>query len=147
MTTAMHAGEITAQMGAKTVEAWSACADASQKLLRELVELSTTTAKEGVRLHGELQASAVEAAKDGHAFLLSRKGALQDSPLDPMAMCQQALLDSAEAAQRTFRMVEGNAQAIARATERLQVTAAEAAKEIQTTVGQLAGRVKSIYAA
>jgi hypothetical protein len=145
MTTAMHGAEIATEIGGKAVEAIAAYADASQKLLRELVDLSTTTAKEGVRLYAELQSAAVEAVRGGQAGFLGGHGALQDAPRDPMGACQKALLDSVESAQRTFKLVEGNAQAITRSAERLQITAEQTTKEIQATFGQLAGRVKSLW--
>src|SRR5262245_9184261 len=57
----------------RAVEAFSLWADANQKILRELVDLSAITAKEGVRLYAEIQSSAVEAVKEGHSYLLRRQ--------------------------------------------------------------------------
>ena len=112
MTSPMHGAEIAG----KTVEAFTACAETSEKLLRELVDLSTTSSKEGVRLYAEMQSAAVQAMKDGQAAFLGAQAAWQD-----------------------------NALAITRSAERLQVSAEQAAKEIQAAFGQLAGRVKSLY--
>ncbi|MGH7315921.1 MAG: hypothetical protein ACREJS_06640 [Candidatus Rokuibacteriota bacterium] len=110
----------------RAVEAFSLWADANQKVLRELVDLSASTAKEGVRLYAEIQSSAVEAAKEG-----------------------QGVLESVEGAQRTCKLFEGKlfegtAQAMTRSAERLQVTAEQTGKEIQAAYIQLAGKVQSL---
>jgi hypothetical protein len=145
MTTATQPNELFSQATGKTVEVFSLWADANQKILRELVDLSASTAKEGVRLYAEMQSSAVEAVKDGQAFLLRRQGEVQEAPKDPLAFYQKNVLDSVEAAQKAFKLFEGNAQAMTRSAERLQVTAEQAGKEIQATFAQLAGKVKSLY--
>ena len=58
----MQPSEFFSQMTSNAVEAFSLCAEANQKILRELVDLSASAAKEGVRLYAELQSSAVSAA-------------------------------------------------------------------------------------
>ena len=145
MTNAAQIGDFVSQLTARGVEAFSLWADANQKVLRELVDLSATTAKEGVRLYAEIQSSAVEALKDGQAFLLRRQGEFQGTPQDPLSCYQKNVLESVEGAQKAFKLFEGNAQAMTRSAERLQVTAEQASKEIQTTFAHLAGKVKSLY--
>ncbi len=145
MTNPMQVNEFFSQITGKTVEVFSLWADANQKVLRELVDLSAGTAKESVRLYAEIQSAAVEAVKDGQAFLLRRQTDMQDAPKDPFACYQKNVLESVESAQKAFKLFEGNAQAMTRSAERLQVTAEQAAKEIQATFAQLAGKVKSLY--
>jgi len=87
----------------------------------------------------------VEAVKDGQALMLRRQADLRDAPKDPVSCYQTYVLESVEGAQKTFKLFEANAQAMTRSAERLQVTAEQAAKEIQATLAQLAGRVKSLY--
>ncbi len=147
MTNPMQATEFFSQITGRTVEMFSLWADANQKVLRELVDLSASTAKEGVRLYAEIQSGAVEAVKNGQAFLLRRQTDMQDASKDPFACYQRNVLESVEGAQQTFKLLEGNAQAMTRSAERLQVTAEQAAKEIQGTFAQLAGKVKSLYSA
>jgi hypothetical protein len=48
--------------------------------------------------------------------------------------------------QRMFRLYEGTAQAMTRSAERLQTSADHAGQEIQATVTQLTGKMKSLYA-
>ena len=147
MTNPMQCNEFFSQITGKTVEVFSLWADANQKVLRELVDLSASAAKEGVRLYAEIQSAAVETVKDGQAFLLRRQTEMQDAPKDPFACYQSNVLESVEGAQKAFKLFEGNAQAMTRSAERLQVTTEQAAKEIQTTFAQLAGKVKSLYSA
>jgi hypothetical protein len=139
------ANELLAQFIGRAVEAFSLWADANQKLLRELVDLSASTAKEGVRLYAEIQSSAVEAVKEGQSYVLRRQDELPEAPRDPLSFYQKGVLDSVESAQRTFKLFEGTAQAMSRSAERLQVTAEHTGKEIQATFTQLAGKVQSLY--
>ena len=146
MTNPVQVNELMTELTGRTVEAFSLWADANQKVLRELVDLSAGTAREGVRLYAEIQSSALEAVKEGQAYLLRRQDAMQDTPRDPLGAYQKGALESAEGAQKAFRLLEGAAQAMTRSAERLQVTAEHAGQEIQATVTQLAGKVQSLYA-
>jgi hypothetical protein len=130
----------------RTVEMLSLWADANQKVLRELVDLSATTAKEGVRLYAEMQSSALVAAKEGQSYLLRRQDATQEAPRDPFGVYQKGALDAVESVQRVFRLYEGTAQAMTRSAERLQTSADHTGQEIQATVTQLTGKMKSLYA-
>ena len=145
MMTTMQGSEVFAHMTGRAVEAFSMVAEANQKILRDLVDLSASTAKEGVRLYAELQSSAVEALKEGQDYLLSRQSEIQEAPRDPFAFYQKGVLQSVEGAQKAFKIIESNAQAMTRSAERLQVTAEQTGKEIQATFAQVAGRMKSLY--
>jgi len=145
MTTATtETSETLGQMTGAAIEMFTLFADANQKILRELVDFSATAAKEGVRLYAELQSSAVEALKDGQTFLLRRQIELQGAP-EPAVVYQRGVQESVDGAQRVFRLVESNAQAVTRSAERLQVSAEQASQEIQATVAQLASRLPSLY--
>lgn len=141
----LQSNELLAQFTGRAVEAFSLWADANQKLLRDLVDLSASTAKEGVRLCAEIQSSAVEAVKEGQSYVLRRQDELPEAPRDPLSLYQKGLLESVESAQRTFNVFEGTAQAMSRPAERLQVTAEHTGKEIQATFTQRAGKVQSLY--
>jgi hypothetical protein len=144
MTTTMQGSEMFSQMTGRAVEAFSMLAEANQKIMRDLVDLSATTAKEGVRLYAELSSSAVEALKESQSYLLRRQGELQEAPRDPFSVYQKGVLESVEGAQKAFKMFESNAQAMTRSAERLQVTAEQTGKDIQATFAQVAGKVKSL---
>jgi len=145
MTNPMQGNELLSQITGKAAEMFSLWADANQKVLRELVDLSASTAKEGVRLYADIQSSAVEVVKNSQTFLLRRQTDMQDAPKDPFTYYQKNVLESIEGAQKAFQLFEGNAQAMTRSAERLQATAEQAAKEIQATFTQLTGKVKSLY--
>lgn len=145
MATTKKADEMFGQFTGKAVEALTLWADANQKVLRELVDVSASTAKEGVRLYAELQSSAVEAVKGGQDFLLSRQAQWQEIQKDPAAWFQKSLLDGMEEAQKAFKLLEGNAQAITQSAERLQASAEQASKEIQQTFAGVGSRLKTLY--
>ena len=146
MNTTMQANELFPQMTGRAVEAFSMFAEANQKIMRDLVDLSASTAKEGVRLYAELSSSAVEALKESQSYLLRRQGELQEAPRDPLSVYQKGVLESVEGAQKAFKILESNAQAMTRSAERLQVTAEQTGKDIQATFAQVASKVKSLSA-
>jgi hypothetical protein len=139
---ATKAGEILGQVSGKTVEAMTAWAEANQRVLRELVDLSVVAAKEGVRLYGELQQSTLEAVRDGQASAMKWQASWQDAPKDPMQWYQRALVETVDGAQKLFRMLEGNAQAMTRSAERLQASTEQAGKGIQQTMEATVTRMK-----
>lgn len=146
-TNGKKAQEIFTQGTGKAVETLTVWADANQRVLRELAELSAATAKESVRLYAELQQSAIEAMREAQATALRWQVTLQDAPKDPMSWYQRALTDSVENAQKAFRMLEGNAQAVTKSAERLQTTAEQAGKGIQETFSTVVTKMKDVYAA
>ena len=146
MNTTMQANELFSQMTGRAVEAFSMFAEANQKIMRDLVDLSASTAKEGVRVYAELSSSAVEALKESQSYLLRRQSELQEAPRDPLSVYQKGVLESVEGAQKAFKILESNAQAMTRSAERLQVTAEQTGKDIQATFAQVASKVKSLSA-
>jgi hypothetical protein len=146
MTNPNPSQQVFSQLTGRAVEAVSLWADANQRILRELVDLSATTAKEGVRLYAEIQSSAVEAMKESQAYLLRRQSELSEAPRDPMTFCQKGMVESVEGTQHGVRLFESTAQAVTRSAERLQLKTEQAASEIQSTVIQLVGKMKPLYA-
>ena len=149
--TVMHdakkAQELFTQGSGRAVEAMTLWADANQRILREMAELSATTAKEGIRLYAELQQAGIEALRDAQATALRWQSSWQEAPRDPLAWYQRALTDGVEHTQKWFRMLEGNAQAVTRTAERLQTTAEQAGKGIQESFSETVTKMKDVYAA
>ncbi|HET7340056.1 MAG TPA: hypothetical protein VFL90_01240 [Methylomirabilota bacterium] len=141
------AQEMFSQGSGKAVETITVWADANQRVLRELAELSAATAKEGVRLYAELQQAGIEAVRDAQASALRWQTAMSEAPRDPLAWYQRALTDGVETAQKWFQMLEGNAQAVTRTAERLQTTAEQAGKGIQESFSEAVTKMKEVYAA
>jgi hypothetical protein len=142
---AMKAGEYFGQVSGKTVEAIGVWAEANQRVLRELVDLSAGAAKEGVRLYAELQQGAVEAVRDGQATAMKWQASWQDGVKDPMEWYQKALVGTVDGTQKVFRLLEGNAQALTRSAERLQASVEQAGKGIQETFETTVARMKDTY--
>jgi hypothetical protein len=147
MNDAKKAQELFMQGSGRAVEAMTLWADANQRVLREMAELSAATAKEGVRLYAELQQAGIEALRDAQATTLRWQSTWQEAPRDPLAWYQRALTDGVEHTQKWFRILEGNAQAVTRTAERLQTTAEQAGKGIQESFSETVTKMKDVYAA
>ncbi len=145
MKTTKEVQELFGQFTGRGTEALTLWADANQKIVRELTDLSATAAKEWVRLYAELQSSAVEAVKEGQGYWLRRQTQLGEWQKDPFACYQKGLIEGVEVTQKAFKLLEGNAQAITRSAEQLQTTAEQAGKQIQQTFAALAEKVKTLY--
>lgn len=141
------AQEAFTQSAGKAMETLTVWADANQRVLRELAELSAVTAKESVRLYGELAQSMVQALSEAQAQTLRWQAAWQEAPKDPMSWYHRALSDTVDNAQRAFRILEGNAQAVTKSAERLSSTAEQAGKGIQETFSAVVSKMKEVYAA
>jgi hypothetical protein len=137
--------EMFGQLTGKVVDTMSAWADANQRVLRELVELSTATAKEGVRLCGELQQGALETLRSSQAAATRWQSAWSDGTKDPAQLYQKALLSGVDGVEKAVKLMEGQAQAITRSAERIQVSAEQAGKGIQETYAAVVEKMKGVY--
>jgi hypothetical protein len=137
--------EMFGQLAGKVVETMTAWADANQRVLHELVELSTATAKEGVRLCAELQQGALETLRSSQMTAASWRGAWSDGAKDPVQLYQKALLSGVDGVEKTVKLMEGQAQAITRSAERLQTSAEQAGKGIQQTYAAVVEKMKDVY--
>ena len=137
--------ELFGQFTGKAVEALSLWAEANQKIVRELVDLSASAVKEGVQLSVKLQSSALDAVKEGQGYWLRRQGDLAELQKDPLAWYQKSLVEGIQETQKSFKLLESNAQAITSTAEQLQATAERTAREIQQTFSGLAADVKALH--
>jgi hypothetical protein len=140
-----NAEEIFGQLAGKMVETMTVWADANQRVLRELVELSTATAKEGVRLCGELQQGAIETLRSTQSAAARWQGAWSDGAKDPAQLYQKALLSGVDGVERAVKLMEGQAQAITRSAERIQTSAEQAGKGIQETYATVVEKMKAYF--
>src|SRR5688500_9856 len=141
-----RAQEIFTQSAGKAVETLSVWTDANQRVLRELAELSATTAKESVRLYGELAQSMVQAFSELQTQTLRWQATWQEGAKDPVGWYQKALTDSVDNAQRAFRAIESNAQAVTKSAERLSSSADQAGTGIHETFAVVVTKRKDVYA-
>jgi hypothetical protein len=133
------------QFAGKAVETLALWADANQRILGQLVELSAGAAKESARLYAELQQTTVDVLRDTQSTALRWQTHWPEVFKDPVRFYQQTLVESVDGAQKAFRLVEGNAQAVARSAERWQASAEQAGRGIQETVKSTVGKMKDVY--
>jgi len=127
------------------VETLTVWAETNQKVLRDLTELTAATAKEGVRLYAELQQGGIEALREAQGVALRWQSAWQDGAKDPVAWYQKAMAESVDQAQKAFKLVEGNTQAVTRSAERLGTQAEQAGRGIQETLTAAVTKMKGVY--
>jgi len=137
--------EMLGQFTGSAVETMTVWADASQRVLREVVEFGAASAKESVRLYAELQQSAIEALKDSQASALRWQTAWQEGTKDPVQFYQKAVADGVDSAQKAFKILEAGAQAVTRSAERLQTQAEQTGRGIQETYTAVAAKLKDVY--
>ncbi len=121
--------EMYAQFAGKTVETISLVAEANQRVLRELADFTSGTAKEGVRLYTEMQQNAVKALSEAPTSL----------PWQPATW--------QEGYQKAFKLFESNIQAVTRSAERMQSSAEQVGKGIQEAFAAVSDKVKGFYTA
>jgi hypothetical protein len=114
------------QFAGKTVEAITLWAEANQRLLKELTDFATGTAKEGARLCAEIQQNAVKVLGETPSALPWQPGVWQ------------------EGYQKAFKLFEGNVQAVTRSAERVQASAEQAGKGIQEAFAAIGEKMKGI---
>jgi hypothetical protein len=134
------------QFTGKVIEALTLWADANQKVLRELADLSTTAVDKGIQLHGQLQSSTLDALKEAQGSWLSRQSHLGEWQKDPFGSYQRSLLEGMEEAQKGFKVLERNALALTQTTERLRASAEKASMELQQTFSRLVADMKELCA-
>lgn len=136
--------EFFAEMQGKALEAFSVLADMNHRVLQGLVGLSASTAKESLRTCADLQTATVEAVRPPHAPVSPE--AFEVLRHNPFAWYQKSLLGLVEGTQKSFRLVEANAQVVTRIAERVQASAEQTGQEIQETLTTSVNRLKEIYA-
>lgn len=132
------------QATGKGIETLTLWAEANQRVLRDLVELSTGAAKEGIRLYADFQQSAIDTFREGQASALRWQSTWQEAPKDPVQWYQKTVADAVDGTQKWFQFVEGNAQAVTRSAERLQASAEQTGKGIQKAFTEFVDRMKDV---
>lgn len=136
--------ELVTEMQAKTLDAVSALTQANQRVMQELVELSTTAVKESVRTYAEIQSAALDAAREIPAVPGTRPDATAELRQDPFAWYQKSLLGAVDGTQRTLRLLEANAQILTRSAERFQASAQRTGKEVQEALASCMSRMRDL---
>jgi len=133
----------------KVLEAVAAFTQANERVVGQLIELSSNAARESLRAIGELQAAAVDTVRTAPMPSAvptdTLPEILENLRRDPFAWYRKGFEAIAESTQRAAKLVETNMQIVARNAERLQASAAASAKEIEQAASGYASRIKDIY--
>jgi hypothetical protein len=135
----------TSTLREKILDAVSAYAQANQRVIGELVELGSSTAREGIKTYVELQSAALEAARELSFPAAPAAEMLEEARRDPMAWYRKGLQAVADGTQRATKLVETNAQIVARNAERFQASAERTVKEIEGAGNTYVNRMRDIY--
>jgi hypothetical protein len=130
----------------KTLETISLWSNTNMQVLRQLLDCSASTAREGLSLFTEFQTSVFEAAKQGQSYTLQRLSELPDAPKHPMEYYQKSLLAGMEAAEQVYKLHLGNAQVFLRSAEQVGLVAQQASQRIQESYKALADKLRVLYA-
>ena len=130
----------------KTLEAISLWSDTNMQVLRQLLDCSASTAREGLNLSTEIQTSALEAAQQGQSYMLQRLSELPDAPKQPLDYYQKSLLACVDTAEQVYKLQLGNAQVLLRSAEQVGIVAQQASKRIQESYKELADKLRVLYA-
>jgi hypothetical protein len=134
------------EIGAKTIDAVSALAEANQRVIGQLIELSATAAAGRLRTLGELQSAAVEATRDVFAPVDPRE-VFDEFRKDPSAWYRKSVRSALGGTQRMFKLLETNTEIVSRNAERFQGSAERTTKEIQDVVSTCASRLRDLCGA
>jgi len=134
------------QFARKTLEAISLWSDTNMQVLRQLLDCSASTAREGLNLSTEIQTSALEAAQQGQSYMLQRLSELPDAPKQPLDYCQKSLLAGVDTVEQVYKLQLGNAQVLLRSAEQVGIVAQQASKRIQESYKELADKLRVLYA-
>lgn len=129
----------------KVMEAVSAFAQANERVVSELIDLSSTAAREGLRAIVELQAAAMETARSIQVPGIPRPESIEDLRRDPFVWYRNGFQALADSAQRAAKLAETNVQIVTRNMERLQASADHAAREIEQAASGYVSRMKDVY--
>lgn len=132
-------------MQGKVFEAVTALAQANERVVGQLIELSSSAARESLRALGELQAAAVDTVRAVPMPSVVPTDTLDELRRDPFAWYRKGFEAISESTQRAAKLVETNMQIVARNAERLQASAVASAKEIEQAASGYASRMKDIY--
>jgi hypothetical protein len=130
----------------KALEAVAAFSQANERVVGQLIELSSSAARDSLRAIGELQAAVVDTVRAvPMPSVVPTEETLEGLRRDPLALYRKGFEAIAESTWRAARLVETNMQIVARNAERLQASAAASAKEIEQAASGYASRMKDIY--
>src|SRR5262245_44501665 len=91
------------QIGARTLDAVSALAEANQRVVGQLIELTSSAAADRLRTLGELQSAAVEAVRSTLTPMNPRE-TFEEFRQDPFAWYRKSVQSVLDGTQRAFKL-------------------------------------------
>ena len=134
------------QLTRKTLEAISLWSETNMQVLRQLLDCSASTAREGLSLSTELQTAVFEAAKQGQSYMLQRLSELPDAPKQPLDYYRKSLMACVDIAEQVYKLQLGNAQVLLRSAEQVGIVAQQASQRIQESYKELTDKLQLLYA-
>jgi|GEM_PF-2298588 len=138
--TARMASQLS-ELGAQTIGLWT---EVNQKVVRELMDVSTTTFREGARLAMSLQETQLDAARDMQAAAWRWWLTWPQAFSDPMRWYQRMGEESVEGVQRLVRLGRRSMDGLGQTVERLEGSAEEVARSLDGTFKEAASRMRDI---
>jgi hypothetical protein len=126
----------------KTLEVMGLWSEANMQVLRQLLDGSASTAREGLSLSTELQTSILEATKQGQSYLFQRLSELPDAPQHPLDYYQKSLLAYVDTAEQVYKLQLGNAQVLLRSAEQIGLVAQQTSQRIQQNYREFADKLR-----
>jgi hypothetical protein len=134
------------QFTRQALEAISLWSETNMQVLRQLLDCSASTAREGLNLSTELQTAAFEAANQGQSYMLQRLSELPDAPRHPLNYYQKSLMACVDTAEQVYKLQLGNTQVLLRSAEQVGIVAQQASQRIQESYKELADKLRLLYA-
>jgi hypothetical protein len=129
----------------KTLEAMGLWSETTMQVLRQWLDCSASTAREGLSLSTELHTSILEATKQGQSYIFQRLSELPDAPKHPLDYYQNSLLACVDTAEQVYKLHLGNAQVLLRSAEQVGLVAQQASQRIQESYRELADKLRLLY--
>jgi hypothetical protein len=136
--------ESFAQMRARSIDALAALAEANQRVVGKLMELSSAAARESFQAYIDMQSAALDAVRTAPTPAALTREVIEELQQDPLAWYRKSLVDAVSTNQRMAGLFETNAKIFARGAKRLEASAEETAREIGDAVKSCMHRMKEI---
>lgn len=131
------------QIGGKALAAMSTIAEANQRVVARLVELSSSVAADRVQVMGELGAAAMDAVRGALASMDGRE-VFESFHRDPFTWYRKGALSALDGTERLVKLMQTSAQIVARDAERLQASCLTTGREIESHASACASRLRDI---
>ena len=132
------------EMQVKALDAMALYGQTNQRVLGELINLSSAAMKESLRVLGELESAAIEVVRTAPAAPTAPIS-VETLAKDPLVGYRQGLLAAGEAPQRLFKLFDSQRQIVGQGAQRFQATAEKTGKEIQEAITSYWSRLGEIY--